>query len=60
MKALIKPVLLFAFICLCGLFIGAAGGISWGTRDAGALAMMTLVLAGLVAWVISIRGQNHD
>lgn len=38
----------FAFVALCGGFIGLAGGVQWGTADAGLLAFVSVVV-GIVA-----------
>lgn len=45
MKRLAAFATTFLFICLCGLFVAAAGGIVWGTHEAGGVAFLTIFLA---------------
>lgn len=42
----------FLFVCLCGLIVGSAGGVTWGTESCGILAAVTVwfgVVAGFMA-----------
>ncbi|WP_159124693.1 hypothetical protein [Enterobacter roggenkampii] len=44
----IVRVAIFSGICIAGLFVSMAGGIAWGTFDAGGMAAGT-ILAAVVA-----------
>ncbi|EIW6805594.1 hypothetical protein MF428_003517, partial [Salmonella enterica] len=42
----------FVFICVMGLFCALAGGVKWGTFDAGMSALFTLLPAAVVAGAV--------
>lgn len=39
----------FSGVCLAGLFVGAAGGVEWGTPSCGGVAFVTLIVAALLS-----------
>lgn len=41
----IACVALFILVCLMGLFVSMAGGVVWGSFEAGSAALMTLAVA---------------
>lgn len=51
-KRLKKAVCVFVLICVMGLFCALAGGVKWGTFDAGMSALFTLFPAALVAGAV--------
>jgi hypothetical protein len=48
----------FLFVCLCGVLVGLAGGVQWGTMNCGFLTGMTLGIAaaGGMGVVAAIEG----
>ncbi|ENT4610125.1 hypothetical protein ACFDWB_003128 [Salmonella enterica] len=51
-KPLKRAVFVFVFICVMGLFCALAGGVKWGTFDAGMSALFTLLPAAVVAGTV--------
>ncbi|EDS8889526.1 hypothetical protein GQC79_004497 [Salmonella enterica] len=48
-KRLKKAICVFVLICAAGLFCALAGGVQWGTFEAGMAAFFTLLPAVIVA-----------
>ena len=46
---LLRAMLKFVVICVCGVFVGLAGGVSWGGPVCGFLSFITLAVALLAA-----------
>ncbi|EAU9424118.1 hypothetical protein EOI87_09820 [Salmonella enterica] len=51
-KPLKRAVFVFVLICVIGTFCTLAGGVQWGTPDAGMAALFTLFPAALVAGAV--------
>ncbi|EAP6364822.1 hypothetical protein XS16_001811 [Salmonella enterica subsp. enterica serovar Newport] len=51
-KPLKRAVFVFVLICVIGTFCALAGGVKWGTFDAGMSALFTLFPAALVAGAV--------
>lgn len=51
-KPLKRAVFVFVLICAIGLFCALAGGVQWGTPEAGKAALFTLFPAALVAGAV--------
>ncbi|HCM6303638.1 TPA: hypothetical protein N3Z72_001888 [Salmonella enterica subsp. enterica serovar 6,14:y:1,7] len=51
-KQLKRAVFIFVLICAIGLFCALAGGVKWGTFDAGMSALFTLFPAAIVAGAV--------
>lgn len=51
-KPLKRAVFVFVLICVIGTFCALAGGVQWGTPDAGMAALFTLFPAALVAGAV--------
>lgn len=51
-KPLKRAVFIFVLICTMGLFCALAGGVKWGTFDAGMSAHFTLFPAAIVAGAV--------
>lgn len=51
-KPLKRAVFVFVLICVMGTFCALAGGVQWGTPDAGMAALFTLFPAALVAGAV--------
>jgi hypothetical protein len=47
------PVIAFIAVCLMGLFVAAAGGTQWGTKEAAEIAGATLALAGVLFLMVA-------
>ena len=47
----IVRVAIFSGVCVAGLFVSMAGGIAWGTFDAGGMAFCTIFAAAVAASV---------
>lgn len=54
-KRLKKAICVFVLICATGLFCALAGGVQWGTPDAGKAALSTLLSAVIVAVAFYVR-----
>ncbi|MBB3227025.1 hypothetical protein FHW69_001626 [Luteibacter sp. Sphag1AF] len=53
----LSSLLVFAFACLCGLVCGVAGGVAWGTLEAGMLAFGSIMF-GILAVIILLITVN--
>lgn len=51
-KPLKSAVCVFVLVCAIGLFCALAGGVQWGTFDAGMSALFTLFPAAVVAGAV--------
>ncbi|EKK3318973.1 hypothetical protein PMI54_004294 [Salmonella enterica] len=51
-KPLKSAACVFVLICAIGLFCALAGGVQWGTFDAGMAALFTLLPAAVVAGAV--------
>lgn len=49
MKKGTKAALAFLAVCAMGLFVAAAGGVEWGTTEAGFVAFMIFIIGGAAA-----------
>ena len=47
----IKRAAIFVGVCVAGLFVSMAGGMAWGTFDAGMMAFSTIFAAAVAASV---------
>lgn len=51
-KPLKRAVFVFVLICVMGTFCALAGGVKWGTPDAGMAALFTLSPAAIIAGAV--------
>lgn len=51
-KPLKRAVFVFVLICVMGTFCALAGGVQWGTPDAGMAALFTLSPAAIIAGAV--------
>lgn len=51
-KPLKRAVFVFVLICVIGTFCALAGGVQWGTPDAGMAALFTLFPAAIIAGAV--------
>lgn len=47
--------IVFVIFCCMGLFVAAAGGVTWGTEEAGASAAITLLIANVLGAIVGTR-----
>jgi hypothetical protein len=52
-----KAFLTFVVVCAGGLLVGSAGGVHWGTMDAGFLCGLTLGVASVMSGVVKFMGD---
>lgn len=45
MKRFLKSAAAFLFVCMLGIITGLAGGVEWGTLEAGCITFVTLFVA---------------
>ncbi|EDQ6552921.1 hypothetical protein S675_001014 [Salmonella enterica subsp. enterica] len=58
MSPLKRSVFIFVLICLMGLFCALAGGVQWGTPDAGITAAITFLGAILFAGLAYVKQDS--
>lgn len=49
---LIAAIFCFLLVCIMGLVIGLAGGVTWGNADCGLLVTLTFFLASFIGGMV--------
>lgn len=58
---LLSAAIIFSVTCALGWFCAAAGGVKWGTSDAGQLSGLVIFVAASFALLAAfLSGMHHD